>query len=106
MYSNTGNEIDYNTLWKLENPLSDPTIIDENTTSDFCGINDIRNQNPFRVIMGHININSIRNRFEPLISFIKNNLDILISKTKVDDTFPGSIFNKGFLSTLQTWSYN
>ena len=46
MYSNTGNEIDYNTLGKSENPFSDPTIIDENTTSDFCGINDLRNENP------------------------------------------------------------
>ena len=77
MYSNTGNEIDYNTLGKSENPFSDPTIIDENTTSDFCGINDLRNENPFRVIIGHININSIRNRFEPLVSFI--NLTLILT---------------------------
>ena len=95
--SNTENEIDYNTSGKSENPLSDPIIIDENT-SDFCGINDLRNQNPFRVIIGHININSIRNKFEPLASFINNNLDILmISKTKIDDTFSDSQFLiKGF----------
>ena len=69
MSSNTENEIDYNTSGKSENPLSGPVINDENT-SDFCGINDLRNQNPFRVIIGHININSIRNKFEPLVSFI------------------------------------
>ena len=97
MSSNTENEIDYNSAGKSENPLSDPAIIDENTT-DFCGINDLRNQNPFRVIIGHININSIRNKFEPLVSFINNNLDILmISETKIDDTFPDSQFLiKGF----------
>ena len=51
-----------------------------------------------RVIIGHININSIRNKFEPLVSFINNNLDILmISKTKIDDTFSDSQFLiKGF----------
>ena len=86
MSSNTENEIDYNTSGKSENPLSDPIIIDENT-SDFCRINDLRNQNPFKVIIGHVNINSIRNKFEPLVSFINNNLDILmISETKIDDT--------------------
>ena len=97
MSSNTENEIDYNTSGKSENPLSDPIITDENT-SDFCEINDLRNQNPFRVIIGHININSIRNKFEPLVSFINNNLDILmISKTKIDDTFSDSQFLiKGF----------
>ena len=97
MYSNTENEIDYNASRKSENPLSDPIITDENT-SDFCQINDLRNQTPFRVIIGHININSIRNKFEPLVSFINNNLDILmISETKIDDTFPDCQFLiKGF----------
>ena len=88
MSSHTENEIDYNTSGKSENPLSDPIITDENT-SDFCEINDLRNQHPFRVIIGHININSIRNKFEPLVSFINNNLDILmLSDAKTDDTFP------------------
>ena len=92
MSSNTENEIDYNTLGKSENPLSNTIIIDENI-SDFCGVNDLRSQNPFRVIIGHVNINSIRNKFEPLVSFINNNLDILmISETKIDDTFPDSQF--------------
>ena len=76
--SNTENEIDYNTSRKSENTLSDPIITDENT-SDFCGINDLRNQNPFRVIIGHINKNSITNKFEPLVSFINNNIEILMT---------------------------
>ena len=92
MSSNSENEIDHNTSGKSENPLSDPIIIDENTY-DFRGIKDLRNQNPFRVIIGHININSIRNKFEPLVSFINNNLDILmISETKINDTFLDSQF--------------
>ena len=92
MSSNSENEIDHNTSGKSENPLSDPIIIDENIYDSF-GIKDLRNQNPFRVIIGHININSIRNKFESLVSFINNNLDILmISETKIDDTFPDSQF--------------
>ena len=92
MSSNSENEIDYNTSGKSENRLSDPIIIAENTYDSHV-IKDLRNQNPFRVIIDQININSIRNKFEPLVSFINNNLDILmISETKIDDTFPDSQF--------------
>ena len=41
-------------------------------------LTDLRNQNPFRVIIGHINVNSIRDKFEPLVSFINNNLVIFL----------------------------
>ena len=32
----------------------------------FSTLHELRKSNPFRVIIGHININSIRNKFEPL----------------------------------------
>ena len=92
MSSNTENEIDHNTSGKSETSLSDPIVINENTY-DFRGIKDLRNQNPFRIIISHININSISSKFEPFVSFINNYLDILmISETKIDDTFPDSQF--------------
>ena len=92
MASNTENEMDHNTSGKSENTLSDPIITEENAY-DFHGINDLRNQNPFSVIVALININSIRNMFEPLVSFINNNFDILmISEAKNDGTFPDSQF--------------
>ena len=38
-------------------------------------------------------INSIRNKFESLVRFVGNNLDILkVSEKKIDDTFPESQF--------------
>ena len=43
--------------------------------------------------MGHININLIRNKFESLVKYVDNNLDIpMVSGTKIDDTFPESKF--------------
>ena len=93
MSSHTENEIDHHTSGKSGNPLFDPNMTDENT-NNFRGFNDLRNQNPFRVTIGHININSIRNKFEPPVSFINNNLYILmISETKIDDTFLGLQFS-------------
>ena len=49
-------------------------------------------------IFAHLNINSIRNRSDCLADIIKDNIDVLmISATKVDDTFPdGQFFLDGF----------
>ena len=62
----------------------------------------LRNLN--RLIFGQININSIRNKFEPLCSLISNNIDVLlISETKIDNAFPASQFCvPGYLGTIQT----
>ena len=41
-----------------------------------------------RLIFGQININSIKNRFELVFSFVSNNIDVLlISETKINNTF-------------------
>ena len=41
-----------------------------------------------KVIFAHLNINSIRNKFEELISQVKDTVDVLmISETKIDDSF-------------------
>ena len=43
--------------------------------------------------MGHLNINSIRNNFDALSLMVKKNVDILmISETKLDDSFPTAQF--------------
>ena len=51
-----------------------------------------------KLILGHLKISSIRNKFEALKFIIDNNIDIfLISETKLDDSFPTAQFLiKGF----------
>ena len=45
------------------------------------------------IIIAQININSIRNKFDALVSGIRGNVDILtISETKIDDSFPNRQF--------------
>ena len=45
------------------------------------------------LIIGHININFLDKKFESLVSLFKDNVDIiLISETKVDESFPISQF--------------
>ena len=61
-------------------------------------LNKLRINNIHKIIIGHLNINSIRNKFESLRYIIDKNVDILlISETKLDDTFPESQFSmEGF----------
>ena len=52
-------------------------------------LNEIRAKNVDRPIIACININFLENKFEPLKSIIKDNVDILlVSETKLDNTFP------------------
>ena len=69
----------------------DETVKEEETVkSSLCNLK-LRNLN--RLIFGQININSIRNKFELLFSLVSNNIDVLlISETKIDNTFPVSQF--------------
>ena len=49
----------------------------------------LRVNNSLRIIVGQLNINSIRNKFDALCSIFKQKIDILlVSKTKIDGTFP------------------
>ena len=42
-----------------------------------------------KLIIAHLNINSLRNKFEFLVEFIRGKVDILmISETKIDESFP------------------
>ena len=51
-------------------------------------MNEIGKKNPNRIIIAHLNISSIRNRFEMLKEVIGNKIDILlISETNLDDTY-------------------
>ena len=46
-----------------------------------------------RVIIAHININSLANIFDQLKLLLQNNIDIpIVGETKLDDTFPNNQF--------------
>ena len=46
-----------------------------------------------RIVIAHLNINSIRNKFDALKSIISSYIDILfITETKLDESFPHQQF--------------
>ena len=61
-------------------------------------LKSLRRSNLKRLIFAHLNINSIRNKFELLAKDPASNVDLLmISETKIDNSFPkGQFLIKGF----------
>ena len=61
-------------------------------------LKSLRKSNLNRLIFAHVNINSIRNKFEFLAKDLASSVDLLmISETKIDNSFPkGQFLIKGF----------
>ena len=54
---------------------------------------NIRNSSFNKLTFGHLNINSLRNKFDQLSELVKGFVDILlISESKLDDSFPEGQF--------------
>ena len=59
----------------------------------FKNLKDIRIKSSNRIVLAHLNINSLRNKLDLLADQIKGNVDVLaISETKLDDSFPAGQF--------------
>ena len=56
-------------------------------------LNELRLKNINKLVISHLNINSLSNKFDQLKLIIKNKVDILvITETKLDSSFPDSQF--------------
>ena len=63
-------------------------------------LQEIRCKNIGKIIIGHLNVNSLRNKFDALESIIKVNIDIfVVSETKLDESFPMCQFEIDGFST-------
>ena len=64
-----------------------------NFQDDMLVLKNLRVSYPNNIIIGHLNINSIRNKFEMLSMSVAQYVDILmLSETKLDSTFPSIQF--------------
>ena len=75
------------------------SVTPEKTNLDiYSNLENIRTSNSKKIFIGHLNINSVRNKFDFLADIVKDNVDILmISESKLDDSFPDSQFlRQGF----------
>ena len=83
----------------IDRDMTQPLEIDETVTSepkDFISdLKNLRYCNPKNMIIGHVNINSLRNKYDPIRSILQNGLcDIFtLSETKLDESFPTAQFH-------------
>ena len=53
-------------------------------------------QNPIKILMGHLNVNSLRKKFPLINDLMKHKIDIqFLSEMKTDETFPSHLFENG-----------
>ena len=63
-------------------------------------LDELRKKNLGRIIIGHLNINSLRNKFDELKSIIHGKVDVfVVSETKIDESFPTCQFKIDGFST-------
>ena len=77
--------------------ISNKSILNTNTSNEANNednvLKNLRLKNSNKVIIGHININSLRNKFELLTEMVQDKVDLLmISETKFDCSFPNAQF--------------
>ena len=79
---------------------NDPTVSQSDVKK---ALKDILISNINRLIFGHLNTNSLRNKFDFLSEQVKCSIDILmVSETKLDDSFPEVQFLiEGFHSSFR-----
>ena len=72
---------------------SDEPLGAESATDCKRFLKSLRTSNLDKLVFAHLNVNFIRNMFEMLSDQIKGNIDVLlVSETKIDDSFPNGNF--------------
>ena len=83
----------------IDRDMTQPLKIDETVTSEpkdlISDLKNLRYCNPKNMIIGHVNINSLRNKYDPIRSILQNGLcDIFtLSETKLDESFSTAQFH-------------
>ena len=78
----------------IENCLKNPCSLTYNDFEilekfPFPEIRKYKLDNPKNIKLGHLNVNSVRNKFSSIVELVKDNIDVLlISETKIDSSFP------------------
>ena len=84
-------------------PVESESYAEVNVDDPTTALKVLKSNNADRPVIAHLNINFLEPKFEALKSLIKDNIDILmISETKLDDTFPsGQFFIEGYAKPLR-----
>ena len=97
---NSVEECSYEHIGLSSNKSNESFLSESSDTlnDDLIGLSKQHLKYPKHLTIGHLNINSVRNKFSSLQQTVLNKTDILLlSETKIDDSFPNSqFFAEGF----------
>lgn len=89
-YSEIVSKTNFLTDLNIGNAKKDSPV-DNGTTEFIEYLENLRIESSGNLLIGHLNMNSIRNKVSMLSYTTRNKIDILIiSESKLDDTFPTS----------------
>ena len=104
----TGNSSKYKTLSDIgdfNQNASDNAdcVFGKNETDPSIILKNLKIKNINRLIIGHLNINSVRGKFESLKTIIQGNIDVLIiTESKLDQSFSMNMFDiEGYRSPFR-----
>ena len=73
----------------ISSSTATPHVSDNGATDAKSKLKLLRVRNIGRIIIGYLNINSVRNRFDALKEIASQSLDVLmVAETKIDTSFP------------------
>ena len=94
MHSVTNGSVANGINGKFSNEINNDEFLNPLST-----IENLRLSNVNRVVIGNLNINSLPNKFNQLKELVLKHVDILVlTETKLDDSFPNSQFSVDGLS--------
>ena len=70
---------------------TEPYLSTNSLSNQSDALTEIRIKNPKHLIIAHLNINSLRNKFDQLKILVQDIL--MVTESKLDDTFPDSQFH-------------
>ena len=66
----------------------------DSSAEAFKNLRNMKRKKPKHVFLGHLNITSIKNKFDPVWELIKDTFDVfLLSESKLDSSFPDDQFS-------------
>ena len=69
----------------------------------FKSLKEVRLKNHNRIVLAHLNLNSLRNKFDAIAEQVSGNADVLVlSETKIDESFSEGQFKiPGFCTSFR-----
>ena len=83
-----------NEIYQSSDCIEPDNRVNETETDCWEEMKTLRLKHPKNIIIGYVNINSVRNKFEDFSNMVKDKFDILIiAETKLNPSFPNDQFS-------------